>query len=222
MLDRELISNLKLKISNLTTKIGSKVILQNISLTINPGELHVLMGPNGSGKSTLALEIIKKFRLKGNIFMGFQQPVTVPGVNYNTFLRLASKTKLGPVEFYKLLLKKAKILNIPEDFLTRSLNDNFSGGEKKKMELFQALVLNPQYAILDEPDAGVDIDTLILISKGIRLLLKSGTGILLITHTSRLLKYQKPNYVHILKNGKIITGKKELVNKVEKDGYLNF
>ena len=161
--------------------------------------------------------------MDGEIFLGFQQPVAVPGVNYLNFLRLAYRKKLDPLEFYKYLKEKAKILEIPEEFLTRSLNDQFSGGEKKRMGLLQALVLEPKYAILDEPDTGTDVDSLKLIAKGIKVLQKQGTGILLITHYQRLLKYLKPTRVYVLINGKIAaTGDKKLIAQIEKDGYAKF
>ncbi len=210
-------------IKNLSVSLDGKKIIDKVSLEIKRGELCVLMGPNGSGKSTLGRAIIKNSKMDGQIFLGFQQPVTVPGVNYLNFLRLAYRKKLDPLEFYKYLKEKAKILEIPEEFLTRSLNDQFSGGEKKRMELLQALVLKPKYAILDEPDTGTDVDSLKLIAKGIKVLQNQDTGILLITHYQRLLKYLKPTRVYVLINGKIAaTGDKKLIARIEKDGYANF
>ncbi|MBI3559497.1 ABC transporter ATP-binding protein [Candidatus Gottesmanbacteria bacterium] len=212
-----------LKVKNLSVSLDGKKILENVSLEIKKGELCVLMGPNGAGKSTLGRAIVKNSEMDGEIFLGFQQPVTVPGVNYLNFLRLAYRKKLDPLEFYKYLKEKAKILEIPEEFLTRSLNDQFSGGEKKRMELLQALVLEPKYAILDEPDTGTDVDSLKLIAKGIKVLQTRGTGILLITHYQRLLKYLKPARVYVLINGKIAaTGDKKLIARIEKNGYANF
>jgi Fe-S cluster assembly ATP-binding protein len=199
----KLIENCKLKIENLVVAIEGKTILRNVNLEIKKGELCVLMGPNGSGKSTLATEILKRSQLDGSVFLGFQQPVTVPGVNYNNFLRLASKKKLGPLEFYQLLKAKAKILAIPEEFLNRNLNENLSGGEKKKMELLQALVLEPDYAILDEPDSGVDSQSLRLIVKAIKILQTNGTGVLLITHSQSFIKKMQPAGKYYLKNGKL-------------------
>lgn len=180
-----------MKIKNLKVKIQNKVLINNFSLEINPGELHVLVGPNGSGKSTLVRALADKF------FLGFQTPPAVPGVNYITFLRLAYR-KLDPLSFYRHLKSKAKLLKIPEEWLARSLNDNFSGGEKKKMEMLQALVLQPKYAIFDEPDSGVDQQNLKLITKALRLLQKNGTGIMVITHNKDLLKILKPIKIHKL------------------------
>ncbi len=133
--------------------------------------------------------------------MAFQQPVTVPGVTYIQFLRAATRTKLPPLEFYNFLLEKAKILKIPPEFLARELNLNFSGGEKKKMELFQALVLAPQVAILDEPDSGVDAANLRLLVKAIKMLLENATGVLLITHSESLIKKLRPAKIYRLRKG---------------------
>jgi Fe-S cluster assembly ATP-binding protein len=205
-----------LKIKNLNVKIGEREIIKNFSLEIQKGELHVLMGPNGSGKSTLARALSDK------ALLGFQNPPAVSGVNYIIFLRLAYR-KLPPLEFYKYLKSRAKLLNIPEEWLGRNLNENFSGGEKKKMEMLQALVLQPKFAVLDEPDTGTDVDSLKIIAKAINLLLKNKTGILLITHYSRLLDYLKPDFIHILKNGRLVkSGERSLVKAVEKEGYAKF
>ncbi len=211
-----------LQVKNLSVVIEGKTIVKDFNLKIKPRELHVLMGPNGSGKSTVSRAILEQSKLDGSIFLGFQNPVTVPGVNFVTFLRLAYK-KLGPLEFYKLLKEKAKILEIPEEFLGRNLNENLSGGEKKRMEMLQAIILKPKFAILDEPDTGTDVDSLKLIAKAVRELQKGGTGILLITHYNRLLKFLSPEHVHVLKNGTIArSGDKRLIAKIEKEGYANF
>jgi len=211
-----------LNIKNLNVQIGDKEIIKDFNLQIKSGELHVLMGPNGSGKSTVSRAILEKIGLDGSVFLGFQNPVCVPGVNFVTFMRLAYR-KLGPLEFYKFLKEKAKTLEIPEEFLSRNVNENLSGGEKKRMEMLQALVLNPKFAILDEPDTGTDVDSLKLIAKSITLLLKKRTGVLLITHYNRLLKFLSPDNVHILKNGQIVkSGDKKLIARIEKEGYANF
>lgn len=191
-------------------------------------------------------------RASAGLFLAFQHPVAVPGVRITNFLRMAYNEKckmhnaqcktssknskdstnqqsitdnlpLGPLEFYQLLKPKAKLLDIPEDFLARNLNEQFSGGEKKKMEMLQALVLKPKYAILDEPDTGTDVDALKIIAKGIKLLQKQGTGILLITHYQRLLKYLSPDKVHVLKDGRLVkSGDKSLIKEIEKAGYANY
>lgn len=229
-------------VDGLSVSVEGKEILSNISLHIKPGELHVLMGPNGSGKSTLGLAIagdqslkcqVKSLKIDGKdisqmkpveraragLFLGFQQPITVPGVNFVNFLRQAHG-KLGPMEFYEKLLQTAQTLEIPEDFLSRNINEEFSGGEKKKMELLQALILKPKYAILDEPDTGTDVDSLKLIARAIVKLQKMSAGILLITHYQRLIKYLKPDWVYLLVSGKIVkSGGMELIEMVEKEGY---
>lgn len=193
-----------LSIKHLNVKVENKEIIKDFNLQIKPGELHVLVGPNGSGKSTLARTIIEKqivetpkLGVSTPIFLGFQTPPAVPGVNYITFLRLAYR-KQDPLSFYRYLKSKAKLLGVPEDWLSRSLNDNFSGGEKKKMEMLQALVLQPKYAIFDEPDSGVDQQNLKLIIKALRLLQKNGTGIMVITHSKNLIKLLKPVKIHKL------------------------
>ncbi len=166
----------------------------------------MLVGSNGSGKSTLARKIIEKDRLSGKVLLGFQEPVAVPGVNYNNFLRIAynkGKKQLGPLEFYQLLKEKAKFLEIPEEFLSRDLNLSFSGGEKKKMEILQALVLEPKFAIFDEPDSGMDVHNQKLLVKGLKYLLKKRAGILLITHNPKFLKSLKPVKVYKMKDGQI-------------------
>ena len=210
-----------LNIKNLNVQIGDKKIIKKFSLELGRGELHVLMGPNGSGKSTLAKAIVEDSKLDGSVFLGFQNPVTVPGVNFVTFLRLAYR-KLDPLSFYRYLKSKAKLLDIPEEWLSRNVNEGFSGGEKKRMEMLQAIVLKPKFAILDEPDTGVDFDSLKLIAKAIKILLRS-SGILLITHNPKILKLLKVNFVHILKNGVLVrSGNKNLIKIIEKEGYAKF
>jgi Fe-S cluster assembly ATP-binding protein len=232
------------------TKDG-KEILKGINLKIKSGEIHVIMGPNGGGKSTLAscvmghpnykitkgkvfidgiditkLSVDKKARL--GIFLGFQYPVEVPGVNYANFLRMAvnenkKKTdKISPIAFRNTLLEKAKTLSFSEDITKRMLNEGFSGGEKKKAEVLQLTLLKPKYAILDEPDSGLDVDALKFISKTINSL-DFPLGLLLITHYQRILKYIEPDFVHILIDGKIVkSGDKHLAKQIEKNGYRRY
>lgn len=236
-----------LKVINLSVFVGHQKILRDVNLQIDKGELHVLMGPNGSGKSTLGFALsghpgykisrTSKIyldqkditaakpdeRAREGLFLGFQHPVTVPGVNFTNFIRLSYPQKSSPLKFYRYLKERAKFLEIPEEFLCRNLNDQFSGGEKKKMEMLQALVLKPKYAVLDEPDTGTDVDSLKLIARGIRELQQQGAGALLITHYQRLLKFLSPDKIYILKKGQIATsGKKELIERVENDGYASF
>lgn len=240
-----------LAISSLTVSLEDKVILKNINLKVHPGEIHAIMGPNGSGKSSLAMTIAgnpkyfvkRNSRIKLNtmdiaklspdkraklgLFMAFQQPLAIFGVSVLNLLRLASTTTNSPLssftEFLSSLRQKASALQIPEEMLKRSLNDGFSGGEKKKMEALQAQVLKPKLAIFDEIDTGLDIDALKLVAKTIKELAKKETGIIIITHYQRLLKYIKPDYVHILINGQIVkSGPSSLAQQVEKSGYEKY
>ncbi|MDP2684317.1 MAG: Fe-S cluster assembly ATPase SufC [bacterium] len=239
-----------LDIKKLKVNIGSKTIIKGLDLDINPGEIHALMGPNGSGKSTLASTIMGhpnykvKFgsiksqgksikslspeeRAKLGIFLSFQYPVEVPGLSVPHFLRSAynslhPKTQLPPLEFSKYFETKMKLLNIKKDLADRSLNEGFSGGEKKKLEILQLAILNPKLAILDETDSGLDIDALRAVAEGIKKIKKDNKkiGILIITHYFRILQHIKPDFVHIMKDGQIIkSGRKELATQVEKKGY---
>jgi len=226
-------------------------ILKNINLNIKKGETHALMGPNGSGKSTLAYIVSKKPKYKleeGNIlfenknlmnylpeelsrkgiFLGFQHPISIPGLNNAQFLKTSvnsirkyQKKKIyDSLTFLKKVKKYMKILNMKEELLYRSLNDGFSGGEKKCNEILQMMLLKPKLIFLDEIDSGLDIDALKNISKGINLLKNSNTSIILITHYQRLLNYVEPNFVHIMYDGKIIrSGDKNLVLYIEKNGF---
>lgn len=236
-------------IDNLHVKtIDGKEILKDLSLTIKQNEIHAVMGPNGGGKSTLAQAImghpgfiitrgkilindknITKLspdkRAKLGIFLGFQYPVEVPGVNFANFLRMAAnenktkKEKSSPLAFRNLITEKAKKLAFSEDITRRFLNEGFSGGEKKKAEILQMTLLKPSFAILDEPDSGLDVDALKYISKTITSL-DFPVGLMLITHYQRLLHYLRPDFVHILINGKIIkSGDANLAKTIEKNGY---
>lgn len=240
-----------LEINNLKVTFENKLILKNINLNIKKGEIHALMGPNGSGKSTLAYIVSKKPKYKleeGNIlfegedlnrflpeelskkgiFLGFQHPISIPGLNNAQFL----KTSVNSIREYQgkkiydssTFLKKAKkymkILNMKEELLYRSLNDGFSGGEKKSNEILQMMMIKPKLIFLDEIDSGLDIDALKNISKGINIIKNSNTSIILITHYQRLLNYVEPNFVHIMYDGKIIrSGDKNLVSYIEKNGF---
>jgi len=232
--------NSQLKINNLSVAVESKEILHNITLELRRGEIGVLLGPNGSGKSTLGMALMghPRYRivrgqvlvdgkdildLKPNerarmgLFLSFQTPIAVPGVNVTQILRLTQKTDFG--ELYKSLQEKMRILHLTPDFLRRSLNEEMSGGEKKKMELLQALVLQPKFAILDEIDTGLDVDALKIVKILIEQLRKK-SGVLIITHNQKLLKQMAVDKVWVLKEGRlVIKGGREIVDRVEKEGY---
>lgn len=242
---QKLISELEIK--DLHVSVENNQILKGINLKIRQGEIHALMGPNGSGKSTLALTIMgfPKFKIdsgeilldgknvsemlpyeraKLGLFLSFQYPTEVPGVNMLSFLRNAlNSTKESPIslqEFQKLIEEKSSLLKIDKSFLNRGLNEGFSGGEKKRSEIFQLAVLEPKIAILDETDSGLDIDTLKTVANGIKKISGPNIGILLITHYQRILNYITPHFVHILIDGKIVkSGGKELAEKLEAQGY---
>ena len=242
-----------LKINNLNAKIDKKSILKDFTLKINPGEVHAIMGPNGSGKSTLSniLSGKKGYEVSGEvlyenknlfdleteerahkgIFLAFQYPLEIPGVNTNIFLKTSlnairkakGEKELDAIEFLKLVKEKAKKLKFDEEKLNRQLNVGFSGGEKKKNEILQMSILNPKLAILDETDSGLDIDALRTVADGVNSLREKNNSFLIITHYQRLLEYIKPDYVHVLMNGKIIkSGGPELAIELEKKGYENF
>ncbi len=255
-----------LTIQNLSVRIGKKKIIDHFSLAIAPGELHVLMGPNGSGKSTVSQALlahpqytvsadalrfmgkdIKKRttdeRARLGIFLGFQYPLSIPGISLSTILPAAKKEALNPkigskvlhatlaskIEFeqreqqaqLRVDLESAmSSLGMDPAMLYRGLNDGFSGGEKKKAEILQMVALKPKLAILDEPDSGLDIDALKKIAQAINTAHKAGMAILLITHYQRILKYLKPNRVHIVAHGRIVkSGGAELARTIEKKGY---
>lgn len=240
-----------LKIENLQVEIENKHILNGLSLEIKAGEVHAIMGPNASGKSTLSktiaghescnvisgsihfkgkdlLDMDVDVRAKEGIFMGFQNPIEIPGVNSNFFLKTAINERrkylgleeLKATDFVKKTKEKLKLLKIDQSMLQRSLNEGFSGGEKKRNEILQMLMLEPDFILLDEIDSGLDIDAMQIISEGVNHMRSKERGILLITHYQRLLNYIQPDFVHILVDGKIVkTGDKTLAYELEQTGY---
>jgi len=242
-----------LKIDNLNATIDNKSILNGFSLNINPGEVHAIMGPNGSGKSTLSnilsgkkgyetsgdiffegknlFDLETEERAHKGIFLAFQYPLEIPGVNTNIFLKTSlnairksrGEKELDAIEFLKLVKKKSKELKFDEEKLNRQLNVGFSGGEKKKNEILQMSLLSPKLSILDETDSGLDIDALKIVADGVNTLRSKNNSFLIITHYQRLLEYIKPDFVHVLMGGKIIqSGGPELALELEKKGYENF
>jgi Fe-S cluster assembly ATP-binding protein len=228
-----------------------KEILKGINFHVKPGEIHAIMGPNGSGKSTLSkvlvghpkyavtqgdiifegksiLEMEADERARSGIFLAFQYPVEVPGVNNASFLRMAYNAKqkhqgleeLDPFDFDELLKEKMKVVQMDPVFANRSVNEGFSGGEKKRNEILQMAVLDPKLAILDETDSGLDIDALRTVANGVNQLMNKDKAVILVTHYQRLLDYITPDYVHVLAEGRIIkSGGKELALELEEKGY---
>jgi len=240
-----------LKINNLNVGVDNKNILKNINLNINKGELHVIMGRNGTGKSTLSniiagkegyninrgkisynnknlLQMSTEDRALNGIFMSFQYPISIPGLNTMHFLRTSvnsirkhrKKEEYSSGEFIKMFKEKLQLVGLDESFARRSVNDGFSGGEKKRFEILQMLLIEPKLVILDETDSGLDIDALKIVANGINSFKSNNNGFLLITHYYRIIKYLDPDFVHVLLDGKIVeSGDQKLALKLEEEGY---
>ena len=239
-----------LEIKNLKASVDGKDILKGLNISIKPGELHAIMGPNGSGKSTLAnvlsgkegykisgelkyegknlQEIPIEERAQKGIFLAFQYPTEIPGVNTSNFLRTSlnkirkakGKKELDALSFIRIIKEKSNELGMDEKMLSRQLNVGFSGGEKKKNEILQMKILDPNLIILDETDSGLDIDALKIVAEGVNSSRNSKKSFLIITHYQRLLNFIKPDFVHVLSDGKIIkSGTKDLAIELEKTGY---
>lgn len=240
-----------LEIKNLFSSVENKQILKGVNLNVNPGELHVVMGPNGAGKSTLGSVLTgkEKFQIDSGeilfenkiindsapedracngIFMSFQYPVAIPGVNNMYFLKEAlnsqnkynGKKELDSIEFLDEIKSKLRAVGLDESFIHRPVNDGFSGGEKKRNEILQMITLKPKLSILDETDSGLDIDALKIVAKGVNEYRNKKRSFILITHYQRMLNYLEPDFVHVLMGGRIIkTGDKTLAIKLEEKGY---
>jgi Fe-S cluster assembly ATP-binding protein len=240
-----------LKIDNLQVSVAGKPVLKGLSLAVNAGEVHAIMGPNGSGKSTLSyvlagrpgyevtggsvqydgqdlLALAAEQRARAGVFLGFQYPVEIPGVNNVYLLKAAVNAarkhrglpEVDAFEFLQLVRDKMKLMQIDEAFLSRGVNEGFSGGEKKRNEILQMLVLEPRLALLDETDSGLDIDALKVVARGVNTLRSPERAVVLVTHYQRLLDHIVPDHVHVLAKGRIVrSGGRELALELERRGY---